>query len=472
MIKSKWISVFVFLFLLACQSPEPAPPPNIVYINIDDLGYKDLGFMGSKYYETPNLDQLASQGMIFTQAYAAASNCAPSRAGLMSGFYSPRHRIYTVGNSDRGDNRTRKIIPVPNQETLADSIRTLAEMLQDQGYITASLGKWHLGQTPVNQGFDLNVAGSHRGNPGKDGYFSPYNVDHLNDGPEGEYLTDRLTDEAIDFLHTYQDSSFFLYLPYYTVHTPLMGKPELVNKYRQKPDEPGQSNPVYGAMVTAMDQNIGRLLNTLDQLDLTEKTLLIFTSDNGGIRAVSSQAPLRAGKGSYYEGGIRVPLVIRWPDQVEAGSICEVPVINLDFYPTIARILQVESLPHLDGLDISPIWQGGTIPDRELYWHFPIYLQAYSTQMDDGRDPLFRTRPGTVIRKGDWKLHLYYEDQGIELYNLAMDPGERNNLVFQHPDKVQELNQSLVKWMQEMDAPIPLQPNPEYDSMYESSIID
>ena len=467
----KLITVICTLFFYSCTEQQQ-DKPNILFINIDDLGYKDLGFMGSGYYETPNLDNFASEGVTFTQAYATASNCAPSRACLMSGLYTPRHEIYTVSNPDRGDIRTRRIIPVNNNETLPDTIYTLAEMLKDQGYVTATMGKWHLGEDPTTQGFDINVAGSHRGNPGRNGYFSPYVVDNLTDGPEGEYLTDRLTDEAIAFLEKYQDSSFFLYMPYYTVHTPLMGKEELIERYRNKEPQDGQDNPVYGAMVTAMDHNVGRLLSALDQLELRNNTLVIFTSDNGGIRSVSSQDPLRAGKGSYYEGGIRVPAVIRWPGKIQPGTKSEVPVINIDFYPMISNILDIELQKQLDGVDIMPIITGNKIEERDLVWHFPIYLQAYNPREDDGRDPLFRTRPGTVIRRGDWKLHFYYEDNGMELYNLAEDIGERKNLVDEYPEKAEELKRAMDEWIESMEAAIPTEANPEFDSLFEKQKID
>lgn len=464
-LKNSLVLLVLIIATIGCEKPADQLP-NIVYINIDDLGYKDLGFMGSEYYETPHLDKFAKEGMVFTQAYAAAANCAPSRACLMSGMNTPRHHIYTVGNPDRGDARTRRIIPVANEVTLPDSIITIAEMLQRKGYVTATMGKWHLGEDPTTQGYDINIGGSHRGSPGRQGYFSPYGIDNIEDGPEGEYLTDRLTKEAVNFLQKHQDSTFFLYLPYYTVHTPLMGKDKLVEKYKQKQGIDGQDNPVYGAMVTAMDQNVGRLLSTLDSLQLAENTLVIFTSDNGGIRSVSSQEPLRAGKGSYYEGGIRVPLVIRWPGKVAPGSENKTPVTNIDFYPTLANITDGEMNQMKDGMDISSLFAGEAIETRDLIWHFPIYLQAYNPKEDDGRDPLFRTRPGTVIRRGDWKLHYYYEDNGLELYNLAEDVGERNNLATENPEKAKELMQAMQDWIKNMEAEVPTAPNPTFDSLY------
>ena len=456
--------LFVLLLITFVSCTRPVQPPNVVFIMIDDLGYKDTGVYGSDYYETPNIDRLASQGMLFTQAYASAANCAPSRATFMSGLYHPRHGIYTVASSERGAAEDRKIIPTPNTTTLADSIVTLAEFFQEQGYRTAHFGKWHLGDDPRTQGFNVNVAGSHRGNPGRDGYFSPYVVEPLVDGPDGEYLTDRLTSEAIRFLRTNQDSSFFLYMPYYTVHTPIQGKEALIKKYEEKGGNALQNNATYAAMVEAMDQNVGRLLSTLDSLGVAENTMVVFTSDNGGIRAISSQEPLRAGKGSYYEGGIRVPMIVRWPGRVEEGARSEVPVSNLDIYPTFREIFGQSGKKTLDGQSLMPILtKDGEFSDRPLFWHFPIYLQAYDTLRDDGRDPLFRTRPGSVVRQGKWKLHEYFEDGGLELYNLEEDLGERNNLTEEMPDKTQEMYEMLKDWRKRLDAPVPTEPNPAYE---------
>lgn len=446
--------------------------PNIIFINVDDLGWKDLGFMGSRYYETPNLDHLASEGMVFMHAYAGAANCAPSRACLMSGQNTPRHGIYTVGNSDRGDRRTRKIIPVPNREVLPDSVYTLAEMLRDNGYVTGTFGKWHLGDDPTTQGFEVNAGGSHRGSPGKGGYFSPYNLDFLTDGTEGEYLTDRLTDEAIAFVRRNQEASFFLYLPFYAVHTPIMGKEKLVKKFEQKQGSGGHDRPDYAAMIASVDENVGRLLSVIEKLGLKENTLVIFTSDNGGIRSISHQDPLRAGKGSFYEGGIRVPLVIRWPEKVSAHSHCDVPVTNLDFYPTLQAVIGAKQRSDLlDGDDISPLLYGKALPERALYWHFPIYLQAYDPKTDGSRDPLFRTRPGSVIRHGKWKLHEYFEEGILELYDLEKDLGERHNLAEENPQKAQQLYRLLKEWRTRVDAAVPKEPNPDYDPVFEKQML-
>ncbi|MEM6346056.1 MAG: sulfatase [Bacteroidota bacterium] len=454
--------------LLSLSLHAQSERPNIVFILVDDLGAMDVGFMGSEYYQTPNLDTLAQRATLFTQAYAGAANCAPSRAILMSGQYPTRHGIYTVSPSARGKASTRRLIPTPNTKHFADSMLTLPEALKRAGYINGHFGKWHLSEDPMEQGFDVNVGGSGRGNPGKNGYWSPYNLSFLEDGPEGEYLTDRLTQEAIKFIEAKQDTHFFLYLPFYTVHTPLIGKPDLVAKYDSIPAKAGQGHQKhYAAMVENMDASIGRILQTLDRLDL-DNTLIIFSADNGGIASVSRQWPLRAGKGSYYEGGIRVPLLMSWTGHIPSGERSDLPISFLDFYPSLLSLLEI-SVPEgkvLDGLDLSAYCKGESpsqeLMERPLIWHFPIYLQAYKVGQDDGRDPLFRTRPGSVIRMGDWKLQEYFEDGGLELYNLAQDPGERINLAEAEPEQTAILLRELQQWREEFGAPVPSEPNPEY----------
>ncbi|MDW3647417.1 MAG: sulfatase [Bacteroidia bacterium] len=465
------IVLLLSLNLLACESEKASKKaaiekPNIVYIQIDDLGYKDLAFMGSDYYETPNLDALAASGMIFTQGYAGAANCAPSRACLMTGKNTPAHGVYTVAASERGNVKTRKIIPTRNTLHIKDSEFTLAELLKAEGYKTATFGKWHISEDPLRDGFDINFGGTKAGSPGREGYLAPYNnLPGLKEAPEGEYLTDRLTTEAIHFLKSHAAEKFFLYLPYFTVHTPLIAKDSLLKKYQNKAGSKGQKNPVYAAMVENMDTQIGRILSTLDQLRLRENTLIIFTSDNGGIRSISNQDPLRAGKGSYYEGGIRVPYIFSWPGKIAKSSKCNTPIVNLDIFPSLAHILGKEVKDgELDGKNIFPLLKGKNIPERNFYWHFPIYLQAYRPLDDDGRDPLFRTRPGSVIRSGNWKLHQYFEDGGLELYNLEEDLGERNNLAESNPAKTQELLDLLEAWRVKMNAPVPDSLNPEYEA--------
>lgn len=441
--------------------------PNIIFILIDDLGWKDVGYMGSQYYETPNINKLAASGVAFNNAYAPAANCAPSRACIMSGQNTPRHGIYTVGSSERGKARTRKLIPIANTVSLADSVITLAEALKTAGYTTAHIGKWHLGEDPCTQGFDLNIAGSHAGHPKS--YFSPYKNHNLEDGPEGEYLTDRLTNEAIKFIKSKAsdkcENPFFLYMPYFTVHTPLQGKEALIEKYKNKQGAKGQNNPVYAAMVESADQNIGHILNTLQEEGLWENTLILFFSDNGGIAGISSQYPARAGKGSYYEGGIREPMIVSWPSTLPSGKTINEPVSGLDFYPTLleAASIMPEKDQILDGESLFPLMLENKKLSREaLYWHFPIYLQAYNPRKDQARDPLFRTRPGSVMRMGKWKLHEYFEDGALELYNLEEDPGEWNNLAESMPQKTDELHRFLKKWRRKNNAPVPTKLNPNY----------
>jgi len=457
------LTVLLLTASLSCRKPE-APLPNIVLIVADDLGWKDVGFMGSSYYETPNLDRLAGEGISFEQAYAPAANCAPSRASLMTGQYGTAHGIYTVGSSERGDSRIRRIIPAKNETILRNDFFTLAEALHEAGYTTASIGKWHLGEDPCSQGFDVNVGGSRRGHPRS--YYAPYGGPIL-EAPEGEYLTDRLTEEALGFMRQNSDRPFFLYLPYYAVHTPIQAKDSLEQKYLEKGGRGCQSHAAYAAMVDNLDRCIGLLLAELDQSGLHENTLVIFTSDNGGIREISCQDPLRAGKGSYYEGGIRVPLVYYWPEKIKPGIRVEDPVIHMDFFPTLMELTSKECPADMDGLSHWPLLSGkGELPERALYFHFPVYLEAYRAGYDDGRDPLFRTRPGSVIRKDEWKLHYYYEDGEVELYNLNTDPGEGNNLASAYPDKKEELLNQLTMWLEEEDAPVNFNPNPEFDEAY------
>ena len=467
LIKILICSCFLVNIPLAVFGQYNKSTPNIIYINVDDLGWKDVGYMGSTYFETPNIDRLATQGMIFTQGYAAASNCAPSRACLLSGQNTPRHGIYTVGSSARGNVKSRKLIPVPNTEHLTNEMVTLAEMFKIAGYKTGTFGKWHVTNNPLNDGFDVNIGGNHKGNPGKNGYEAPYNgLPNLETAPEGENLTDRLTTEAIKFIKDTKEP-FFVYLPYYAVHTPLMGKEVLVEKYKVKGGKDGQDNPVFAAMVENVDFNIGRLLDFLDTLKLSANTIVIFTSDNGGIRAISRQDPLRAGKGSYYEGGIRVPYIIKWPAVIQENTSNNSPITNMDFFPTFMEITGVELADKiLDGKSILSLLKGETIPERPLYWHYPIYLEAYNMQKDEGRDPLFRTRPGSTVLFKNWKLHQFYEDGGIELYNLKNDIGEHENVTNSNPEITTKLLSLLNQWRTTLNAPIPTTINPVYDPEY------
>jgi arylsulfatase A-like enzyme len=440
------------------------PGPNIVLIVADDLGARDVGFMGSRYFETPHLDRFAAESVVFDQAYAAAANCAPSRACLLTGLNTPRHGIYTVGNADRGRAGTRRLVPAPNETDLAPRFDTLAERLRGAGYETITIGKWHLGPDPTAHGFEHNVAGNRAGSP-PGGHFSPYTNPNLASGPDGEYLTDRLTDEALAFLDRRDRARpFLLYLPHYAVHTPLQAKADKIAKYTAKGAVDGVDHPTYGAMVESLDEGVGRLLAGLEAHGLRENTLVIFTSDNGGIAAVATQKPLRAGKGSYYEGGIRVPLAVRWPGRIPAGVRSEVPTTNLDMLPTLLEAAGVAyDASALDGISLLPhLRTGAAVAERPLFWHFPIYLQAYEPALDEGRDPLFRTRPGSVVRLGGWKLHEYFEDGGLELYHLPTDPGERINRADTNPARTREMAALLQAWRQGTGAPVPTERDPAW----------
>jgi len=466
---NKFFLVIIIVNFIACNSiqkkkSETTKKPNIVFILVDDLGWADTGFMGNPVYETPNIDKLSKEGVAFTNAYAPAANCAPSRACMISGKNTPRHGIYTVGSSERGKSANRKIIPTPNTETLADDFITIAEALKKNGYTSASIGKWHIGDDPKTQGFDINIGGSHAGHPAS--YFSPYKNKALQDGKDGEYLTDRLTNEAINFMSTNKEKPFFLYLPYFTVHTPLQGKKEKVTKYTSKIKGDDRFNAKYGAMVESMDENVGKLLNSLEELKIADNTIIIFFSDNGGLASVSSQFPLRGGKGSYYEGGIRVPCIIKWPSKIEEPKTTDIPITGLDIFPTLMDVVHDKSEYDLDGISLLPfLTENRNIEERALFWHFPIYLESVNPKKEEARDPLFRTRPGSVIRKGKWKLHEYFEDGEFELYNLETDLREQVNLANENPEKVKELYEELNNWRLKTNAPVPKELNGEYKSL-------
>lgn len=456
------------IFLLSWVSLLAETKPHIIYINIDDLGWSDVGVNGSTFYETPNIDKLAKEGMQFTNGYAAASNCAPSRACALTGQNTPRHGVYTVKNSDRGASKDRKLIPIKNTHFLSGDAFTIGHAMQKAGYKTITIGKWHVTKDPTKNGFDINVAGNKFGGPYSGGYNSPFKYPNLEVKEKGVYLTDKLTDEAIRLLKAYKSKPVFLYLPYYMIHAPIQPKLGSVKKYKNKLNTSAQTNAKYAAMVETMDDNIGRLMQFLKDEGLENNTLVVFTSDNGGVSHFSKQTPLRGGKGMYYEGGIREPFFIKWPCVIKSGSISDIPVTNLDLFPTFCEVAGFE-LPKdklMDGVSLLPLFKGGTIKKRALYWHFPIYLEAFGDRdvMSEARDLKFRTRPGSVIREGDWKLHQYFEDGGVELYNLKKDIGEKQNLVSKHPEKANELVGKLDKWRKAAKAPVPSEHNPKYET--------
>jgi len=459
----------LLVLITALTSPARSAPPHIVLIVADDLGYTDLACFGSGYYRTPHLDRLARSGMTFTATYTCGPNCAPTRACLMSGQYSPRHGIYTVGSGARGPARLRKLVPVNNTTVLDTKIITLAETLQAAGYSTAHFGKWHLGSPPTagprQQGFDINFAGNQSGSP-RGGYFSPYRNPQLDNGPKGEHLTDRLSAEAAQVIRqhvqTSPDKPLFLYLPYYAVHTPIQAKKTLAAEYARRATAKGHNNPKYAAMVETMDAGVGLVLKTLEDTKIADNTLVIFTSDNGGLggytsankilpNGITDNAPLKGGKGMLYEGGIRVPMIVRWPGHIRPASTCSTPLITVDFYPTLAEIAGAtlpENQPS-DGVSFVGLLHGKPLSERELFWHFPGYLQAY------GYQGAWRTTPAAAVRQGDWKLIEFFEDARLELYHTGRDIGESKNLLEAEPEVAARLHKLMVDWRTRIKAPMP-----------------
>ncbi|MBL9200710.1 MAG: sulfatase [Opitutaceae bacterium] len=435
-----------------------ASRPNIVYILADDLGYTDIAVNGSSYYETPNIDRLAAQGMRFTN-YHNCQNCAPTRAALMTGQYGARTGTYTVGAIDRFDWAKRPLRPVDNVTNLAIDRVLLPQTLKAAGYATAMFGKWHLGQKgdylPGKRGFDEAIVSNGRHFDFETEPATPY--------PAGQYLADFLTDKAVDFIRRKKDGPFFLYLPHFGVHSPHEAKSDLIAKFKAKAGVGGHKNPVYAAMIASVDESVGRILALLDELRLADNTVVIFSSDNGGVGGyareglarnagdVTDNAPLRHGKGSLYEGGTRVPWIVRWPGQVPAGATNDTPLIHVDVYPTVAALAGA-MLPErqiFDGESFAPLMLGrGTKLAREaVFQHFPGYLGAGADQ--------YRTTPVSTIIAGDWKLMEFLEDGRLELYNLREDIGEKNNLATASPAKAKELHGKLVAWRVAIKAPMP-----------------
>lgn len=455
-----WLLFFNALPVVLAASVEKAKL-NFILILIDDMGWTDAGCLGSKYYRTPNLDRLASSGVRFTQAYAAAAVCSPTRAALMTGKYPARLHLtdYIPGEVPPKNSRFR----VPNwQQHLPLQERTIAEVLHEQGYATLYVGKWHLGGTnfyPQHQGFDVNVAGSDIGHPAS--YFWPYgatNASHKvpglagQGGGPGEYLTDRLTEEALRLIETNRARPFYLQLAHYAVHAPLMGKEEDVQEFGAIPGSNGQSNAVYAAMLKSVDQSVGRILKKLDELEIAERTVVIFTSDNGGAvhfgrPAATCNTPLRLGKGYPYEGGLRIPLIVRVPKMTQSGSVCDVPVISNDLFPTVAELAragQEASRTAVDGASFVPLLRRQNAPaEREFFWHYPHYW-------NNGK-----VTPFSVIRSGDWKLIRFYETGQDALYNLRLDLGESKDLSGEFPEKRSALARHLENWLQVVGAQPP-----------------
>ncbi|MCE5328488.1 MAG: sulfatase [Planctomycetaceae bacterium] len=460
--------------------------PNILFILIDDLGWRDLGCQGSSFYETPCLDRLAQQGMRFTDAYAACPVCSPTRASIMSGKYPAALGVTDWIDWGNWLHPLRgRVIDAPYVRQLPLSEHSLAAALRDGGYQTWHVGKWHLGKEPYwpqHHGFDVNVGGSDIGCP-MSGYFAPWKLPNMPDAPQRTFLTDCLTDEAVKLIRNRGDKPFFLNLWHYAVHTPIQAPQRYLDKYAAKAASLGldkkqwfelgrmhhvegrenlpvkrrlfQSDIAYAGLVQNLDENIGRVLAALDEEGIADNTIVFFTSDNGGLAtsegSPTCNAPLAEGKGWMFEGGTRTPLLVRWPGVTAADSVCTTPVTSPDFYPTILEMAGLPALPaqHSDGVSIAPLLRGGAeLPREAIFWHYPHYGNQGGT-------------PGASVRCGDWKLIEFYEDRHVELYNLREDVSEDHDQAAVQPDIAHRLQKMLHEWLAKVDAKIP-QPNPEY----------
>jgi len=480
-----------FSWLLSFGKPE-SPRPNIIFILVDDLGYTDLGCYGSKFYETPNIDRLSKEGVLFTDAYASCPVSSPTRASIMTGKYPVNTGItdWIPGRQATNSGGPEdKLIALPFKLQLDTEEVTIAEVLKKNGYTTMISGKWHLGADPKywpeNQGFDVNKGGYNAGQPNKsktsNGYFSPYGNPRLEDGQEGEYLTDRQTDEAIKFIENSAGKPFFVYLSYYAVHNPMQAKEEHIRKFKEKAASMDiadkdpftrdrewirpsmsdnykeriiQTNPVYAAMIFSVDENIGRFLGKLRELGLERNTIVFFTSDNGGLStsegSPTCNSPLRAGKGWLYEGGIRVPLIIKYPGKCKPATLIKTPVSSVDFFPSIVEMTgSLYENVKTDGISILRLFKKDKFPERPLYWHYP----HYSNQ---------GVEPGSAVRKGKYKLIDNFESGRQELYDLEKDLSETDDISQTNPEKTRELIKLLNDWREKNNAKM-MEPNPDWN---------
>ena len=456
-----------FPVAVVAQPAARAGRPNLVLILADDLGWKDVQYQGSDFHETPNLDRLAKQGAAFTQAYAGAGNCTPSRAVLLSGQYGPRHGVYAVGSTERGPKDLMRMLPVPNKSGLAPSNVTVAEALKAAGYATGIFGKWHLGPpdgtTPAEQGFET--------------VFDPRspNPNLRRDEPEDPKGVFSLTRAAAAFAEKNRDRPFFALVAHHAIHVALEARPSSLARFKSKRPGVQHKDAMYAACLFDLDEGVGMLLDRLKELGLDRNTLVIFTSDNGGTQR-SSQEPLRGSKGGYYEGGIREPFIAYWPGVIAPGTRNATPIHSVDLYPTFLALAGA-AVPRgqtLDGESLVPLLENpnARLKRQAIFWHFPGYLDDPVIR---GRDPVFRTRPVSVIRKGDWKLHLYHEEwqldggrgkidtnRAVELYNVVSDIGERQDLAASNKTKRDELLDDLLAWLEATNAPMPSERNPAY----------
>ena len=468
------ILTLVFFFFLNCE--KAVSPPNFLFIVVDDLGHRDLSVTGSDFYETPNIDKIANEGTRFTQGYANASVCSPSRASLLTGLYPTVHGITDwigakYGTDWRSVGRKTKLLPSDYVKHLPFELTTLAEVFKEQRYKTFFAGKWHLGSVeqkslPTDHGFDINKGGYHRGGPYSGGYFSPFNNPFLEDKPDekGMSLSMKLARETADFIETNKSKPFFAYLSFYAVHAPIQTTQEKWDKYRKKAVEQGllqegfnmekrlpirikQDNPVYAGLLEQTDKAVGHILNTLETLSLDKNTVLIFVSDNGGVSAgddfATSNLPLRGGKGYQWEAGTRIPFFIKVPQINNQKKIVDTPVTGADLFPTLLEIADIDNPVLVDGKSLVPLLNHKPIAERSLFWHYPHYG-------NQGGDP------SAIIRRGDWKLIHYFENGKNELYHLGRDMGETNNVFDQYPEQGMKLKKELEKWLSSTGAKIPI----------------
>ena len=450
-------------------TPIPKPSasreaPNVILILADDLGIMDTGIYGATQYSTPNIDKLAQSGVRFTQAYTNAGNCAPSRASLMTGMTPPEHGILTVGSSARGNTELRKLIPPANNTELNPDFLTIADLFKSAGYHTAVIGKWHLGNVPPEEyGFDHVNAASHLGHPPS--YYYPYSKKQRQleglkgEGYEGEYLTDRLTREAIDYVQS-QSSPFFLYLPFYAVHTPIEAPAEQVGQHLARQQQGDIKSAEYAAMVTNLDANIGKLMAALTQSGKRRDTLVIFASDNGGYLPVTSSLPYRGAKSTLFEGGIRTPLLLSWPGKIQTDSQNHTPVQLSDLFEAVRALLfGIQATDNL--LSLAQTQKQNR--DRALFWHAPVYMQQNTPFRNDPAYPYWKHTPASAIRMGNYKL-IHNDETGRNLvFDLSKDPGEQRDLADTHPQITATLYQALEQWLKASKAPLANRLNPEYN---------
>ncbi|MFV9551400.1 sulfatase [Algibacter sp. PT7-4] len=473
---------FIIQAVLGCQKKtEKVRKPNILFILVDDLGYHDLGVTGSVFYETPNVDKLANQGIMFTNGYASSRVCSPSRASIMTGKFTARHGITDwigakAGENWRAKNRHNKLLPANYNMQLPQEDVTIAETFKNNGYKTFFAGKWHLGgqgSYPEDHGFDINIAGIDAGSP-RGGFFSPWNNPKLKNKEKGENLTLRLAKETANFISKHKDTTFFAFLSFYAVHAPIQTTETKWKKYRKKADSLGiaktgyrmervlpirtiQDNPIYGGLVETMDTAVGLVLKALKDNGLDNNTIVVFTSDNGGVASgdhyATSNLPLRGGKGYQWEGGIREPYFIKVPWLKHKGLKVEFPVINTDFYPTLLDLTNIPLHPeqHKDGISLKPLLEGINLEiNRPLYWHYPHYGNQGG-------------EPASIIQKEGWKLIHYWEDGHEELYKLPSTEQDTLNVILKHPKIAKTLSDNLLQWLKSVNAKYPVK-DTKYDA--------